>query len=81
MLKLTAHEIDMLIWLAQRAGLRSPDELVEGFIADFTGSWRTNGSDERRMAFNWFNRCGYGEHIFAAEATEWRTDEEDEEQQ
>lgn len=80
MLKLTAHEIDMLVWLGQRAGLNSPAELVEGFIADFTGSWRTNGSDERRMAFDWFNRCGYvGEHIFAAEATEWRTDEEDEE--
>ena len=77
-LKLTAHEMDMLTWLAQRAELESPAELVERFVADFTGSWRTNGSDEREMAFSWFNRCGYvGEHILATEATQWRTDEEE----
>ena len=44
MLKLTAHEINMLTWLSQKARLHSPAELVEGFIADFTGSWRTNGA-------------------------------------
>jgi len=64
MLKLKAHEINMLTWLAQKSWTHSPAELVEGFIADFPGSWRTNGSDERQMVFNWFNRRGYGNHIF-----------------
>lgn len=69
-LKLTLHEIEMLQWLTQKTGLNSPSELIEGFVADFTGSWRNGGSDEREYAFARFNRRGYvGEHVFVTEAT------------
>lgn len=52
---LTPHELETLQKLVVKDGdTLSPTELIEAFVADLTGSWRTNGSDEREYAFAWF---------------------------
>ena len=38
----------------------SPAEVLEGFICDLTGAERTRGSDERMLAGQYYERCGYG---------------------
>ncbi len=35
-------------------------ELFENFVGDLIGSAYTNGSDERMLANDWFNRCSFG---------------------
>ena len=34
-------------------------ELLENFISDLVGGSRTNGSDERMLAHQWFDRCWF----------------------
>ncbi len=77
-LNLTPSEMEMLRWLAQKADLDSPSELLEAFAADLTGSWRNGGSDERWYAFDWFKRHyggSVGEHPLAHEAALWRNEQ------
>ena len=74
--RLTPHELDMLMWLAKQ-GDQSPADLLVDFIADLTCSWRTGGSDEREFAFNWYKRRGYtGDYIDWTESAYWRADVE-----
>lgn len=76
LLHLTANELEMLNWIAGRANC-SAATLVEAFIADLCGSWRSGGSDERESAFSWFVRRGFvGEYLYQPEAVRWRGDEE-----
>lgn len=42
----------------------TPQRVIQGFIDDVTLSQRSNGSDERMMATDYFMRCGYGMHLF-----------------
>ena len=48
--------------LAKKVGLvnLSIPELVENFIGDLIDGTYSNGSDERRLANEWFERCGFG---------------------
>jgi hypothetical protein len=36
------------------------NELFENFAGDLVGGRYTNGSDERRAASDWFDRCWFG---------------------
>lgn len=38
----------------------TPAEVLEGFINDLVDGSRTRGSDERELASNYYDRCGYG---------------------
>ena len=45
----------------------SPEELLENFIGDLVDGTYSNGSDERMLAHEWFERCGFNfmpEHTF-----------------
>ena len=37
----------------------SPEELLENFIGDLVDGTYSNGSDERMLAHEWFERCGF----------------------
>ncbi len=68
---LTPHEHETLQNLIARDGESlSVAQLLQSFAADLTGSWRTNGSDERRIAFEWFKRRAE-QSIECAEAQDW----------
>jgi hypothetical protein len=46
----------------------SLQQLLQGFINDLSQEIHgTNGSDERRMAVEYFLRVGYGSHVFEPE--------------
>lgn len=55
-LELTDKQSANLELKALKAGFRSGAELLESFIGDLTG-WSTNGSDEERMADEWYERA------------------------
>ncbi|MBR3241354.1 MAG: hypothetical protein IKF90_01470 [Parasporobacterium sp.] len=38
----------------------SPEEVLEGFICDLIAGSKTRGSDERVLAEQYYDRCGYG---------------------
>ena len=38
----------------------TPEEVLEGFINDLIGGSQTRGSDERMLARQYYDRCGYG---------------------
>jgi hypothetical protein len=42
----------------------TPQRVIQGFIDDVSLSRRSNGSDERMMATDYFLRCGYGMPFF-----------------
>lgn len=44
-LNLTSEEIEMLRWLAEKAGVNDPAKILEDFVAELSGSWRNGGSD------------------------------------
>ena len=68
---LTPHELETLQKLVVKDGdTLSPTELIEAFVADLTGSWRTNGSDEREYAFAWF-KWRASDYIEAVDALDW----------
>lgn len=54
-------EDDDLMLLAEKAGEAGLkiSELLENFVADLISSSRTNGSDERTYANQWFERCWF----------------------
>jgi hypothetical protein len=37
----------------------SPERVIRGFIADLCHTEGTSGSDERRLAVQYYVRCGY----------------------
>ena len=37
----------------------SPEEVLEGFICDLIDGSQTRGSDERMLAEQYYDRCGY----------------------
>lgn len=57
--KLNDEECRRLIEKCGEHGL-TVGELVENFICDLVGGDRTNGSDERMYAGQWFDRCWFG---------------------
>lgn len=57
--KLNDEECRRLIEKCGEHGL-TVGELVEKFICDLVGGDRTNGSDERMYAGQWFDRCWFG---------------------
>ena len=57
-LDLSNKEIKRLSEKAVAAGM-SVKELLEGFIGDLTGGEHTNGSDERDLANQWYNRIRF----------------------
>lgn len=58
-LELTDKETTAFIEMCFRDGT-TPAEVLEGFICDLTEAERTRGSDERMLATQYYERCGYG---------------------
>lgn len=57
-LKLPYEDVESLCAKAARADL-TVSQLLENFIYDLVQSDRSNGSDERMYANDWFDRCGF----------------------
>lgn len=57
--------------IAKKVGLHglTVGELFENFIGDLVGGTYSNGSDERGMAQQWFERCWFG--MFPEETLLW----------
>lgn len=58
-LELSDEECEQLAEMAGKGGL-SVSELLENFIQDLVGGERSNGSDERECAKQWYDRCWFG---------------------
>lgn len=58
-IRLPDDDIEALCRKAGGADL-TVGELIENFISDLVGGSRTNGSDERMLAHQWFERCWFG---------------------
>ena len=56
--KLTDDDVNEIALVAARNGVTVSD-LISGFICDLVDGSRTNGSDERRLANEYLDRCGY----------------------
>lgn len=48
----------------------TPQQILQGFINDMSLEVGSNGSDERRMAVEYFMRVGYGMHRYDFEEVE-----------
>ena len=57
-IRLPDDDIDALCRKAGGVDL-TVGELLENFISDLVGGSRTNGSDERMLAHQWFDRCWF----------------------
>ena len=57
-LKLSDADCDRILQKATRHSM-TVSELLESFIGDLVDGTFTNGSDERYLAEDWFNRCGF----------------------
>ena len=57
-LKLSNADCDRILQKAASHGM-TVSELLESFIGDLVDGTFTNGSDERYLAEDWFNRCGF----------------------
>lgn len=57
-LKLSDADVERLYKKAGQVGI-SPEEVLEQFIGDLIDGTYTNGSDERMLANNWFERCDF----------------------
>ena len=74
-LKLSLSDAD-IVRISERAasvGL-TVSELLENFIGDLTDGTYSNGSDERMLANQWFERCGFSfepERTFLVFLIEW----------
>lgn len=65
-LELFDADVKRIFDTAGRVSL-SPEELLENFIGDLVDGTYSNGSDERMLANEWFERCGFSftpEHTF-----------------
>lgn len=72
-LKLPGDDIEALCVKAGKVGL-TVSELIENFVSDLVDGSRTNGSDERMHANNWFDRCWFHfetERTFLVYLLEW----------
>lgn len=56
--KLSDADCEKISILCGRAGL-TVSELIEAFIGDLVDGTHSNGSDERDLAEQWYERCGY----------------------
>ena len=56
-IKLTEKQASNLELMALSVGLNSSEDLVSYFIGDLTNWGHTNGSDERMLANDWFERA------------------------
>ena len=57
-LKLSDADCDRILQKATSHSM-TVSELLESFIGDLVDGTFTNGSDERYLAEDWFNRCGF----------------------
>ena len=57
-LKLSDADCDRILQKAAGCGL-TVSELLASFIGDLIDGTYTNGSDERMLAQDWFDRCGF----------------------
>lgn len=57
-LDLTREDLKAFLAKCYEGGT-TPAEVLEGFICDLVDGEKTHGSDERRLANNYFDRCGY----------------------
>ena len=48
----------------------TPQQILQGFINDLSLEVNSSGSDERRMAVEYFMRVGYGMHHYSFEEVE-----------
>ncbi len=49
----------------------TPEQVLQDFADNLSLDYRyTSGSDERRMAVEYFMRCGYGTHLFEIDEIE-----------
>lgn len=65
-INLSDADVERLFAKAYLNGI-TPSELIEGFLGDLLGGTYSHGSDERDLADEYFERCGYGmgaEHTF-----------------
>lgn len=72
-LELPDEDFRRLCKKAGEAGLKI-SALLENFVQDLVGGTRTNGSDERMHANDWFDRCWFGmefNHSFLQHLVEW----------
>lgn len=58
-INIAENDARYLFDLAAEHGI-SMAELIENFLNDLSGGNRRNGSDESRLAKNWFDRCWFG---------------------
>ncbi len=60
--KLNLSDADV-VRIFEKAGAEdlTPEQLLENFIGDLVCGTRTNGSDERMYASQWFERCHFSE--------------------
>ncbi len=56
--KITNNQYKRINELALEGGFMNIGELLESFVGDLTG-WHSNGSDERRLACEWYDRAFY----------------------
>ena len=70
--ELTLNLPQQFLWLCESHKVE-PEVVIRGFIADLcdlrTAEYSTNGSDERRLAEEYYDRVGYAQ---------WRQADEDE---
>lgn len=59
LLKLSDADCDRVLKKAVTHGL-TVAELLQNFIGDLVDGTYSNGSDERMLAQDWFERCGFG---------------------
>lgn len=57
-LELSDEGVDRLFAMAASVGMY-PDRLLERFVGDLTEDTYSHGSDERTLAEQWFERCGF----------------------
>lgn len=65
-INLSDADVERLFAKAYSNGI-TPSMLIEGFLGDLLDGTYSNGSDERMLADEYFERCGYGmgaEHTF-----------------
>lgn len=72
-LKLTEDDVTELCKKVGKCGL-TVSQLLESFVSDLIGGSKTNGSDERMYANQWFNRCWFSfvpDQTFLQYLIEW----------
>lgn len=57
-LKLSDADVDRLARKAAEAGM-TMEQLLVSFVGDLVDGTYSNGSDERMMAQDWYDRCGF----------------------